>query len=60
MARIAEEAERQGFQVDQTRTGMWRFRKGGNVYMFGVATFEHVLDALKVLIRAGLDWSDED
>lgn len=60
MARIAQEAERQGFQVGQTRTGMWKFRKGGNTYMFGAVTFDDVLDVLKVLISAGLDWSAED
>ena len=61
MAIIAEEAERQGFQARQTRTGMWHFRKEGNNWFFSVTTLAQILtDVLPALIAAGLDWSYKD
>lgn len=60
MARIAAEAERQGFSVRQTKSGMWHFRKGGDNWTFQVATVDGLLDVLQVLIAAGLDWSYKD
>jgi hypothetical protein len=60
MARIAEEAERQGFLVRQTRSSMWQFRKGNDNWLMSVRTLDDLLDVLRVLISAGLDWSDPD
>ena len=60
MTIIAEEAERQGFQVRQTRSSMWQFRKGNNNWLVAPKDGRDVLDVLRVLIAAGLDWSDQD
>lgn len=60
MAQIAEEAERQGFLVVQTRSTMWHFRKGGNNWMFSPRDASDVLEVLRALISAGLDWSFKD
>lgn len=57
MAEIAEEAERQGFQARQTRSGMWMFLKNGHTYGFDPKNVTDVLAALSVLESAGLDWS---
>lgn len=56
MATIAEEAERQGFQVRQTRSAMWHFRKGNDNWHFSPRNVLDVLYVLSVLIEAGLDW----
>ncbi|GGK89051.1 hypothetical protein [Mangrovihabitans endophyticus] len=56
MAVIAEEAERQGFQVRQTRSAMWHFRKGSDNWIFAPRSTLDVVDALSMLISAGLDW----
>lgn len=58
MTLIAEEAERQGFQVRQTRSAMWHFRKGNDNWHFMVRNVRDVLYALSVLIEAGLDWKE--
>lgn len=57
MAEIAEEAERQGFQVRQTASGMWQFRKGGDNWLVAPKDARDVLVVLRALITAGLDWS---
>jgi hypothetical protein len=57
MELIAEEAERQGFQVSQTERAAWRFRKAGNTLVVAPRTVADVLDALSYLISAGLDWA---
>lgn len=58
MVRIADEAQRQGFVVRPTASGVWIFRKGRDM----VAVVEprdaiELLDVLSVLILAGLDWT---
>lgn len=60
MQKIADEAERQGFVVKQTKSGMWIFRKDGTNVLATVTTAEQVLHVFKVLISAGLDWPDTD
>ncbi|MCX5070883.1 hypothetical protein OOJ91_34105 [Micromonospora lupini] len=60
MRLIAEEAERQGFLVRQTRTSMWHFRKGNDNWLVAAKEPAHVLEILRVLISAGLDWSFKD
>ena len=55
---IAEEAERQGFQVRQTRSAMWHFRKGSDNWHFMVRNVKDILICLSVLIEAGLDWKE--
>ena len=60
MAWIAEEAERQGFQVRQARSGMWIFRRDGNSMLLTARTIPHLFQNLSVLISAGLDWSHWD
>jgi hypothetical protein len=60
MATIAEEAERQGFQVRQTKSSMWHFRKGNHNWYFTPRTVLDVLYVLSVLIEAGLDWKELD
>lgn len=60
MAIIAEEAERQGFQVRQTRSSMWQFRKGNDNWLVAPKDARDVLEVLSVLIAAGLDWSRRD
>jgi hypothetical protein len=60
MALIAEEAERQGFQVRQTRSTQWHFRKGGDNWLVSPRDASDVLEVLRVLISAGLDWSFHD
>lgn len=57
MALIAEEAERQGFLVRQTKTTMWHFRRGQDNWFFSVKDVGDVIEVLSVLIRAGLDWT---
>jgi len=60
MAAIAEEAERQGFQVRQVRSGMWHFRKGTDNWFVNAHEVDDVLTTLSLLIAAGLDWSNWD
>lgn len=60
MALIAEEAERQGFQVRQTRSTMWQFRKGNDNWLVSPQDATDMLEVLRVLISAGLDWSFKD
>lgn len=60
MAEIAEEAERQGFQVRQTRSSMWQFRKDGDNWLVAPKDATQVLEVLRLLIAAGLDWSPRD
>jgi hypothetical protein len=57
MQAIAEEAERQGFFVRQTRSTMWHFRKGSDNWFVSPKDASDVLEILSVLIAAGLDWS---
>ncbi|MET0492931.1 MAG: hypothetical protein ABW000_07335 [Actinoplanes sp.] len=57
MQLIAEEAERQGFLVRQTRSTSWQFRKGNDNWFFSPKDVGDVIEALSVLIAAGLDWS---
>jgi hypothetical protein len=57
MAEIAGEAERQGFQVRQTRSGMWHLRRENNNWLVAPTTLEDLLNILSALIAAGLDWS---
>lgn len=57
MELIAEEAQRQGFQVRQTRSAMWHFRKGADNWYFTPRNALDVLDVLSVLITVGLDWT---
>ncbi|WP_032707457.1 hypothetical protein [Salinispora arenicola] len=60
MQLIAEEAERQGFHVRQTRSSMWHFHKGGDNWLVAPKDASDVLEVLRVLISAGLDWSFKD
>jgi len=60
MAMIAEEAERQGFLVRQTRSTMWHFHKDGDNWLVAPKDATDVLEVLRVLISAGLDWSFKD
>jgi hypothetical protein len=60
MEAIAKEAERQGFQVRQVRSGMWQFRLGSDNWFVSPRTVEDLLQYLAVLIAAGLDWSRWD
>lgn len=60
MAAIAEEAERQGFQARQTRSGMWHLRKDNDNWLVAPTTVEDLLNILSALIAAGLDWSHWD
>nr|MDT0660839.1 hypothetical protein [Micromonospora sp. DSM 115978] len=60
MAMIAEEAERQGFLVRQTRSTMWQFRKGNDNWLVAPRDASDVLEVLRVLISAGLDWTLKD
>jgi hypothetical protein len=60
MAAIAEEAERQGFQVRQLKSGMWQFRKDANNWLISAREVDDVLQILSLLIAAGLDWSRWD
>jgi len=58
MVAIIEEAERQGFQIAQTRSGAWRIAKDGKNYFFPVPSSAlELLEILHELIVAGLDWS---
>lgn len=58
---IAQEAERQGFQVRQTAKTAWQFRKDGQNWFFAVREGQDVLDALGVLVSdAGLSWPSWD
>jgi hypothetical protein len=57
MQAIAEEAERQGFLVRQTRSTMWHFRKDKDNWFFSPREVGDVLEVLAALIAAGLDWS---
>lgn len=57
MAQIALEAEQQGFQVRQTRTGIWRISKDNQHYFLKPTDVDDLLSVLSVLIAAGLDWS---
>lgn len=57
MAMIAEEAERQGFTVRQTASGMWIFTRRPNTVLVGTPeTATGLLDVLSALIFAGLTW----
>lgn len=57
MSAIAEEAERQGFQVRQTRATTWHFRRENANWMFAIKQPEDVLDVVGVLVAdAGLHW----
>jgi hypothetical protein len=58
MAKIAKEAERQGFQVGQTRQATWRFNMDGDNWFVHPRTVEDLLEILSILIAAGLDWSN--
>lgn len=58
MTLIAEEAERQGFQVRQLRSAMWHFRKGSDNWHFTPRSVLDVFYVLSVLIEAGLDWKE--
>lgn len=60
MAEIAAEAERQGFQVRQVRSGSWRFQIGNDNYIVSARTANDLLIALSILIEAGLDWAHWD
>jgi hypothetical protein len=44
MAEIAGEAERQGFQVRQTRSGMWHLRRENNNWLVAPTTVEDLLN----------------
>lgn len=57
MAMIALEAERQGFQVRQTRQGTWMLRIGNDTYVVAPHTVTALMDVMAILIGAGLDWS---
>ena len=57
METIAMEAQRQGFQVRQTRSAMWHFRKGADNWFFSPRNALDVLDVLAELISIGLDWT---
>lgn len=57
MAEIAEEAHRQGFQISQTRTGMWHLSKDNKHWFIKPVTVDDLLNILSALISAGLDWS---
>jgi hypothetical protein len=57
MAAIAAEAEQQGFQVRQTRSGMWHIRKGNDNWCVQPTNVKALLNILSALIAAGLDWS---
>jgi hypothetical protein len=54
---IAEEAQRQGFQVRQTRSAMWHFRKGSDNWFFSPRNALDVLDVLAELTAVGFVWS---
>lgn len=57
MAKIAEEAERQGFIVRTTESGIWLFRRNGNLVAVTLpGSAYQLLDVLAVLIFAGLTW----
>ncbi|GAA2516515.1 hypothetical protein [Winogradskya humida] len=55
IALVAEEAWRQGFQVRQTRTAMWHFRKEDRNWFFTVRTAGDLVTAVAVLTEAGFD-----
>lgn len=57
MAMIAEEAERQGFLVRQTRQGTWMLRTGNDTYVVAPHNVTALMDVMAILIGAGLDWS---
>lgn len=57
MAAIAEEAERQDFQVRQLKSGMWHIRKDHDNWFVHPQTANELLAILSALIAAGLDWS---
>jgi hypothetical protein len=57
---IIEAAERQGFEVAQTRSGSWVFRKGGRTAVHPhPATPHEWLQFLAVLRQAGLVYPPE-
>ena len=60
MAAIAEEAERQGFLVRQTVSGMWQIRLGNDNWFVRPRSVDELLKILSTLIAAGLDWSHWD
>lgn len=57
MAAIAEEAEHQGFQVRQLKSGMWHIQQNGNNWFVHPHNANELLAILSALIAAGLDWS---
>lgn len=54
---IAQEAERQGFVVRQTREATWHFRRDNHNAMIVARSAVDVLEGLRVLVTLGLDWS---
>jgi hypothetical protein len=60
MAAIADEAERQGFEVRQLKSTMWHIRKGTSNWFVNPTEADELLKILSILIAAGLDWSAWD
>jgi hypothetical protein len=64
MAAIAEEAERQGFQVRQLKSGAWHIQKEMPNVAYNWFPHPHnaneLLAILSALIAAGLDWTRWD
>ena len=60
LAMIAEEAHQQGFLARQLDSGMWQFRINDTNVFAEPKTVHGLLQVLRVLIRAGLEWSIPD
>ena len=61
MAEVAMEAERQGFRVRQTKSGMWIIEQEGGYHLIAqIRNANGLLAILRSLIAAGLDWTRWD